>query len=123
MNWLSRSAAEAYPEGGEGGRQGEKVVLRKLASATTALSLRIATGNGKGGGGEEEDGGEKWNDWLLEVMMRVAGGKREDGRGTSREATLEVLSVVVEQVDRAQLTGQKRCVPLLAGPNSEPQRC
>lgn len=70
--------------------------MRKLAGAVTSLSLRLALKEGDA----EESG--RWDHWLLEVMARVGGA------GTSREAVLEVLSVVVEQVARAELVGNKR---------------
>lgn len=70
--------------------KGEKIVMRKLASAVTSLSLRL----------------EDWNDWLLEVILRVSG----DGRSVRREAVLEVLSIAIEQVSRAELVGAKKLV-------------
>ncbi|GAA6053966.1 hypothetical protein JCM3770_004645 [Rhodotorula araucariae] len=89
LQWLARSAAAAYPspEAGLQPAAGERPVLRKLAAAVTALSLRVE---------------DRWRDWLLEVVMRVAGG------GAGREATLEVLSTAIEQVARAELVGSKR---------------
>lgn len=65
-------------------------MFRKLASAITSLSLRL----------------EIWDNWLLELIMRVSAGA--GGIGTSREGVLEVLGVVIEQVSRANLVGQKR---------------
>ncbi|KAI5481218.1 Importin 13 [Pseudohyphozyma bogoriensis] len=94
LSWLSASAAASYPAGAD--RQpkpGERVVLRKLAAAVTSLSLRLD---------------DKWEDWLLEVIMRVAAGDGTPQGGSSREAVLEVLSVVIEQVTRADLVGPKR---------------
>lgn len=86
LGWLARSAGEAYPGDGGRGRDGERVVMRKLAGATAGLSLRL-------------DG---WRDWLLEILMRVAGG------GAGREAVLEVLEVSIETVTRADLVGATR---------------
>ncbi|BGP50005.1 hypothetical protein JCM10450v2_005910 [Rhodotorula kratochvilovae] len=89
LQWLARSAAAAYPSQAAGAQPtpGERPVLRKLAAAATALSLRVEG---------------RWQDWLLEVVMRVAGG------GAGREASLEVLSTAIEQVARAELVGSKR---------------
>lgn len=47
---------------------------------------------------------EKWDDWLLEVVMRVS------STGARREGTLEVLKEVIEMVGRAELIGAKRYV-------------
>lgn len=69
-------------------------MLRKLASAVTSLSLRL----------------EDWEDWLLEVVVRVSAGDGTAGGGSGREAVLEVLAVVIEQVARAELVGTKRRV-------------
>ncbi|BGP18218.1 hypothetical protein JCM10213v2_006275 [Rhodosporidiobolus nylandii] len=87
LSWLAASAAAAYPAGQQPGRSGEKPVLRKLAAAATALSLRLE---------------DRWKDWLLEAVMRVAAS------GAGREGTLEVLSVAIEEVARAELVGSKR---------------
>jgi hypothetical protein len=96
LSWLAISASQAYPASGAGdARQGERVVMRKLAGAVTSLSLRL----------------EGWENWLLEVITRVAGG---EGRGSAREAVLEALSVVIEQVARAELVGNKRYPSSLA---------
>lgn len=93
LRWLATSAAAAYPPHnaapGTTGTSGEKPVLRKLAAATTSLSLRL--------------GGE-WNDWLLEVIMRIAAS------GAAREASLEVLSTAIEEIARADFVGSQRCV-------------
>ncbi|GAA5942346.1 hypothetical protein JCM1841_003527 [Sporobolomyces salmonicolor] len=86
LGWLASSAAAAYPANGGPGTPGEKPVLRKLAAATTGLSLRLP----------------KWDEWLLEAVMRVAAS------GAGREATLEVLSIAIEQVGRAELPANKR---------------
>lgn len=59
--------------------------MRKLASALTSLSLRLPD----------------WNDWLLEVMVRV-------GAGTTRGAVLQIIAVVIEQVARIELVGPKK---------------
>lgn len=96
LSWLSLSAVQAYPAHGTA-RAGERVVLRKLASAVTSLSLRL----------------EDWEDWLLEVVVRVTAGDGTAGGGSGREAVLEVLAVVIEQVARAELVGTKRCVGLI----------
>lgn len=93
LGWLAKSAAAAFPPASSAAAdavQGEKPVLRKLTAAATALSLRLQ---------------DRWKDWLLEVVMRVAAS------GARREATLEVLSTAIEQVARAELVGSKRCVP------------
>ncbi|GAA5940738.1 hypothetical protein JCM3775_004883 [Rhodotorula graminis] len=90
LQWLAHSAAAAYPSSRPGApapAPGERPVVRKLAAAATALSLRVES---------------RWRDWLLEVVMRVAGG------GAGREASLEVLSTAIEQVARAELVGSKR---------------
>ncbi|GAA6037422.1 hypothetical protein JCM8097_008565 [Rhodosporidiobolus ruineniae] len=92
LSWLANSAAAAYPSSsssssGQPAVVGEKPVLRKLAAAVTALSLRLE---------------DAWKDWLLEVVMRVAAS------GAGREASLEVLSVAIEEVARAELVGSKR---------------
>ncbi|CEQ40106.1 SPOSA6832_01697 [Sporobolomyces salmonicolor] len=91
LGWLASSAAAAYPANGGPGTPGEKPVLRKLAAATTGLSLRLP----------------KWDEWLLEAVMRVAAS------GAGREATLEVLSIAIEQVGRAELPANKRHVDRL----------
>lgn len=68
-------------------------MLRKLAGAVTSLSLRL----------------KEWKDWLLEVIVRVEAGEgSEGGNAGSREAILEILAVVIEQVARADLVGQAR---------------
>ncbi|GAA5959566.1 hypothetical protein JCM8115_003751 [Rhodotorula mucilaginosa] len=91
LHWLATSAVAAYPaphaSASGTGTSGEKPVLRKLAAATTSLSLRI--------------GGE-WNDWLLEVIMRIAAS------GAAREASLEVLSTAIEEIARADFVGSQR---------------
>ncbi|GAA5886599.1 hypothetical protein JCM6882_005828 [Rhodosporidiobolus microsporus] len=95
LAWLAHSAAAAYPSSSSPSSSssppspvaGEKPVLRKLAASATALSLRLEG---------------KWQDWLLEVVMRVAAG------GAGREASLEVLAVAIEEVGRAELVGSKR---------------
>lgn len=96
LHWLATSAVVAYPaphaSASGTGTSGEKPVLRKLAAATTSLSLRL--------------GGE-WNDWLLEVIMRIAAS------GAAREASLEVLSTAIEEIARADFVGSQRCVSLL----------
>ena len=93
LHWLATSAVAAYPaphaSASGTGTSGEKPVLRKLAAATTSLSLRI--------------GGE-WNDWLLEVIMRIAAS------GAAREASLEVLSTAIEEIARADFVGSQRYV-------------
>lgn len=95
LTWLAQSAALSYPSAhGRPPKAGERVVLRKLAAATVSLSVRLT----------------EWNDWLLEVIMRVSAGDGSSEGGTAREGLLEVLSVIVEQVARVDLTGQKRCV-------------
>jgi hypothetical protein len=94
LSWLALSAAQAYPAEGEA-RAGERVVMRKLASAVTSLSLRL-----KG-----------WQDWLLEVVVRVSAG--DGNRKSAPEAVLEVLGVVIEQVARAELVGGQRCVLII----------
>lgn len=66
------------------------MVFRKLASAITSLSLKL----------------EIWDNWLLELIMRVTAGSH--GVGTLREGVLDLLEVVIEQVSRANLVGQKR---------------
>lgn len=90
LDWISQSASGAYPTSGTAVK-GEKVVMRKLAGAVASLSLRL----------------EGWNDWLLELVMRVSSG---NGIASSREAVLEVLSVVVEQIGRAEMTGAAKYV-------------
>ncbi|BGP33834.1 hypothetical protein JCM10296v2_005639 [Rhodotorula toruloides] len=89
LGWLAKSAVGAFPPASSAAEavQGEKPVLRKLTAAATALSLRLQ---------------DRWKDWLLEVVMRVAAS------GARREATLEVLSTAIEQVARAELVGSKR---------------
>ncbi|KAJ8292724.1 Importin-13 [Rhodotorula toruloides] len=89
LAWLAKSAVGAFPPASAAAQpvQGEKPVLRKLTAAATALSLRLQ---------------DRWKDWLLEVVMRVAAS------GARREATLEVLSTAIEQVARAELVGSKR---------------
>ncbi|TNY21281.1 armadillo-type protein [Rhodotorula diobovata] len=91
LQWLAHSAAAAYPAPRAAARappvQGERPVVRKLAAAATALSLRVEA---------------RWPDWLLEVVMRVAAA------GAGREASLEVLATAIEQVARAELVGSKR---------------
>ena len=94
LHWLATSAAAAYPSANAAAApgtaaSGEKPVLRKLAAATTSLSLRL--------------GGE-WTDWLLEVIMRIAAS------GAAREASLEVLSTAIEEIARADFVGSQRCV-------------
>ncbi|GAA5991594.1 hypothetical protein JCM11641_004016 [Rhodosporidiobolus odoratus] len=90
LGWLSTSAASAYPAispDPSNTRSGEKPVLRKLAAAATAISLKVEG---------------RWKDWLLEVVMRVSAG------GARREGVLEVLQVAVEEVGRAELAGSKK---------------
>ncbi|GAA5872754.1 hypothetical protein JCM8547_006333 [Rhodosporidiobolus lusitaniae] len=93
LTWLAQSAAAAFPPSPSSSSQGhqpvvgEKPVLRKLTAAATALSLRLEG---------------QWKDWLLEVVVKVAGG------GAGREASLEVLAVAIEEVSRAELVGSKR---------------
>lgn len=90
LHWLATSAAAAYPaRDGATATAGERPVLRKLAAATTGLSLRL---------------GSEWNDWLLEVIMRVAAS------GAAREANLEVLSTAIEEIARADFVGGQRSV-------------
>lgn len=105
LSWLARSAALAYPQAGAG-RPGERMVMRKLAAAATSLSLQLAG----------------WDDWLLEVVMRVAAGDSASGGAPLREAVLDVLSVAIEQVNRAELAGPKRCAsPTLYASDPESQ--
>lgn len=104
LEWLAQSARKAYPPVGRGEESlfGEKPVLRKLSTAVVTYALkRFGTGvSGKRSQGEGEE--EPWEDWLLEVVVRIAAS------GSSREAALEVLAIVIEQVQRAELTGTKR---------------
>ncbi|GAA5900459.1 hypothetical protein JCM5296_001552 [Sporobolomyces johnsonii] len=98
LGWLASSAVAAYPADGGPGAQGEKPVLRKLAAATTGLSLRLP----------------EWDEWLLEVVTRVAAS------GAGREATLEVLSIAIEQVGRAELPANKRMAYMASLTSSTP---
>ncbi|KAM0748278.1 ARM repeat-containing protein [Meredithblackwellia eburnea MCA 4105] len=83
LNWLSRSAIQAYAAQSAG----ERPVLRKLATAVALLSMRIF---------------EQWSDWLLDVILRVVGA------GASREAVMTILSECVETFARADLVGSRR---------------
>ncbi|BGP26235.1 importin 13 [Rhodotorula toruloides] len=89
LGWLAKSAVSAFPSSSSAVQpiQGEKPVLRKLTAAATALSLQLEN---------------RWQDWLLEVVMRAAAS------GARREASLEVLSTAIEQVARAELVGSRR---------------
>lgn len=88
LHWLATSAVAAYPSAPNlAAVGGEKMVMRKLASAITSLSLRLS---------------DSWKDWLLHVMLRVSAG------GARREGVLDVLGVVIEQVARAELVGDRR---------------
>ena len=93
MGWLSQSARNAYPLQGVP-REGEKIVLRKLSVALVGYAIKVFD--------QKKRGEEGWEDWLLEVIVRVAAS------GSRREAGLEVLSTAIEQVQRAELTGNKR---------------
>ncbi|SCZ88620.1 BZ3500_MvSof-1268-A1-R1_Chr10-2g03022 [Microbotryum saponariae] len=102
LEWSSRSASASYPRSAAAATAttsssssapanvGERIVLRKLASALTSLSLRLFD--------------QGWDHWLLEIITRVVAA------GTSTEGVLQVLSVVIEQVARAELSATKRCV-------------
>ncbi|GAA6064370.1 hypothetical protein JCM10212_004103 [Sporobolomyces blumeae] len=132
LGWIAASAKEAYPastsssSSTSSGRTGERPVLRKLASCVTTLSLKLQGDrstistrgmNGTSGatssrGGAPGTGG--WDDWLLQVIMRIAAS------GATREATLEVLGVVIEQVARAEMTGSKRMAYMASLSSSVP---
>lgn len=104
VDWLVESARASYPNGGgaDGATTavpGERVVLRKLSSAVTSLSFRMSSETGARGSRQPAD---EWNEWLLEVVTRVAGA------GAQRRAVLEVLAVVIEQVARADMVGPQR---------------
>ncbi|SCV73668.1 BQ2448_6098 [Microbotryum intermedium] len=98
LDWSSRSAASSHPRSSSPAtvtsssslqdNVGERIVLRKLASALTSLSLRLFN--------------HGWDDWLLHIITRLVAA------GTSTEGVLQVLSVVIEQVARAELSGTKR---------------
>jgi len=92
LAWLSNSARNAYPLQGQP-VEGEKPVLRKLSVAVVGYAIKVF---------DQSKRGEGWEDWLLEVIVRVAAS------GSRREAGLEVLSTAIEQVQRAELTGNKR---------------
>ncbi|GAA6015280.1 hypothetical protein JCM11491_000997 [Sporobolomyces phaffii] len=114
LAWLGASARNAYPapspqQGQSAAVSGEKPVLRKLSVAVVTYALkRFGNGTNKSNGrrnrGEDDDEAaeEPWQDWLLQVVVRIAAS------GSTREAALEVLSTVIEQVQRAELTGTKR---------------
>jgi len=103
LGWLARSGSRAYPTPGpEQGRRaaalaGEAVVFRKLAAGVAGLSVRMF--------------GE-WADWLGEVLSVVEAGDREvaggGGEGTAQEGVLEVLRILVEEIDRAELPNNSR---------------
>ncbi|GAA5940498.1 uncharacterized protein JCM15063_002352 [Sporobolomyces koalae] len=108
LGWVAESARRAYPPTEAEAWTGEKPVLRKLSAAIVTYALKaFGTGSTKGGRShgaaeEAEEVDEPWQDWLLEVVMRIAAS------GSRREAALEVLSDAIEQVHRAELTGTRR---------------
>ncbi|KAH8927476.1 hypothetical protein BT69DRAFT_1277965 [Atractiella rhizophila] len=70
------------------GTESEGRVRRKLSSAVAALSFRLAHLQGEKG----------WPDWLLETLTSIA----------NRQAVLEVLSVIVEEIATCDLVGGAR---------------
>ncbi|GAA5914025.1 uncharacterized protein JCM6883_007125 [Sporobolomyces salmoneus] len=103
LGWLSESARKAYPAE-EGARElvGEKPVLRKLSSAVVTYAIKRHSGSTGTRSRNDGEGQEAWEDWLLEVVVRLAASR------SRREAVLEVLAIVIEQVQRAELPGTKR---------------
>ncbi|KAG0146915.1 hypothetical protein CROQUDRAFT_77160 [Cronartium quercuum f. sp. fusiforme G11] len=70
---------------------GEKIVLRKLAVAVSALSLRLVPAPLK-----------FWDQWLLETITTVSSS------GPLTESLLVILTVVAEEAARADLIGPRR---------------
>ncbi|GAA5841296.1 hypothetical protein JCM3766R1_005019 [Sporobolomyces carnicolor] len=101
LGWLGNSARAAYPSITEQGRNGEKPILRKLATAVVTYAIKREPAS-SGKRVQSQEGQEAWDNWLLETVVRVAAS------GSSREAVLEVLAIAIEQVQRAELTGAKR---------------
>jgi len=88
LGWLCESARQAYPLPGSPSVAGERIVLRKLAVAITSLSFRLVP--------------NEWPNWLLETMLRLSAS------GCSRIGVYEVLTLVIEEVGRADIIGSKK---------------
>ncbi|KAI8452424.1 armadillo-type protein [Phakopsora pachyrhizi] len=70
---------------------GEKIVLRKLAVAVSALSFRLVPEPLK-----------SWENWLLEVITRISGQLQ------SLDPLLDILTIIAEEGERADLVGSRR---------------
>ena len=105
-----------------GSAAGDKVVLRKLAGAVTGLSLRLHQySHQQSQRAEDNAQAAAWDHWLLEVVARVAAPGKDASiaqqmgdtgvaiaSAAAQANVLEVLSVVIEQVTRAEMVGNQR---------------
>ena len=86
LHWLQQSVirtASSVP--------GEKIVLRKLSVAISVLSFKLVPEPSK-----------CWDNWLLEVISRLACGP------TVTSSLLDVLTVIAEEAERADMLGARR---------------
>ncbi|PLW53486.1 hypothetical protein PCANC_05957 [Puccinia coronata f. sp. avenae] len=86
LHWLQQSAlrtASSIP--------GEKIVLRKLSVAISVLSFKLVP-----------EPSRCWDNWLLEVISRLASGP------TITSSLLDVLTVIAEEAERADMLGARR---------------
>ncbi|KNZ57882.1 hypothetical protein VP01_204g7 [Puccinia sorghi] len=86
LHWLQQSAirtASSIP--------GEKIVLRKLSVAISVLSFKLVP-----------EPSRCWDNWLLEVISRLASGP------TITSSSLDVLTVIAEEAERADMLGARR---------------
>lgn len=86
LHWLQQSAirtASSIP--------GEKIVLRKLSVAISVLSFKLVP-----------EPSRCWDNWLLEVISRLASGP------TLTSSSLDVLTVIAEEAERADMLGARR---------------
>ncbi|GAA98552.1 hypothetical protein E5Q_05240 [Mixia osmundae IAM 14324] len=94
MEILYHSAPLAYPANHDAtanslnAASSERIVLRKLAVAATALAIKIAP--------------RDWSEWLLSLMTLLSSAP------CSRQAVFEVLAVITEESERADLIGKRR---------------
>ncbi|KAK4050191.1 hypothetical protein OIO90_005173 [Microbotryomycetes sp. JL221] len=102
IHWLIQSATISFETVQQQQQPNERIVLRKLSSTITSLSFQLVGNTNNKHQEDNDEPVQEWNGWLLQVMSRLAAA------GAHRRAILQVLSVVIEQVTRAELVGIKR---------------
>ncbi|KAI9625003.1 hypothetical protein H4Q26_016570 [Puccinia striiformis f. sp. tritici PST-130] len=86
LQWLQQSVIRTTAS-----IPGEKIVLRKLSVAISVLSFKLVP-----------EPSRCWDNWLLEVISRLASGP------TVTSSLLDVLTVIAEEAERADMLGARR---------------